>query len=121
MEVKNSTYKCLKCGEPIGFSDKVCPHCGATTKYGETLIENENEIKREQKDARGYCLAYLIWSWILAIILPPIGIIVSIRGIVMATLARYRGFWAFILAFLFSIAWTAGLTIFIVFKATGRI
>lgn len=121
MEIKTAYYKCHKCGNDIEFNAKVCPNCGTATKYGETLINNEKENVRAQRDARGYCRVVLIWTWFVTLLLPPVGFFVAIRGLVMATLARYRGFWAFILAILVSMGLTALIILLIVLGATGKL
>ncbi len=121
MAIENSYYKCKNCGKDIGFSDKVCPHCGTITKYGETLADNQKEIIRERKDATGYCRLALLWSWLLVIFIPPIGFFASIAGLVMATMARYRGFWAFILGIVISMALTASGIVLLVLGVTGQL
>ncbi len=34
--------KCKECGKEISTMADVCPHCGATTRYGKTLKDSKN-------------------------------------------------------------------------------
>ena len=39
--------KCSNCGAPLEAGTEVCPYCGSTTAYGESLVEEKAAQKRD--------------------------------------------------------------------------
>ena len=44
--------KCTGCGAPLNAGTEVCPYCGMATPYGESLVEEKAEQRREAERKR---------------------------------------------------------------------